>query len=99
MLAPSSSLVCFIFLVRSEEGCYGLRARPTGGALQLLSLRKRLIDFLRISQRKALAPAFNNAGIRKLIPLFYDSVYNAKGVWNIAIESSKDGNATIEVQN
>lgn len=51
------------------------------------------------SQRKALAPAFNNAGIRKLIPLFYDSVYNAKGVWNIAIESSKDGNATIEVQN
>ncbi|KAG2109960.1 cytochrome P450 [Suillus discolor] len=50
-------------------------------------------------QRKALAPAFSNAGIRKFIPVFYDSAYNAKGIWDIAIESSKDGNAAIEVQN
>jgi cytochrome P450 len=31
--------------------------------------------------------------------VFYDSAYKAKGAWDIAIESSKDGNAVIEVQN
>jgi cytochrome P450 len=31
--------------------------------------------------------------------VFYDSAYKAKGAWDTAIESSKDGDAVIEVQN
>ncbi|KAG2066346.1 cytochrome P450 [Suillus decipiens] len=50
-------------------------------------------------QRKALTPAFSNAAIRKLTPVFYNSAYKAKAAWDIVIESSKDGNAVIEVQN
>ncbi|KAG1750208.1 cytochrome P450 [Suillus lakei] len=49
-------------------------------------------------QRKALTPAFSNAAIRELTSVFYDSAYKAKGAWDTAIESSKDGNAVIEVQ-
>ncbi|KAG1729371.1 cytochrome P450 [Suillus lakei] len=48
-------------------------------------------------QRKALTPAFSNAAIRKLTSVFYDSAYKAHGI--PAIESSKDGNSVIEVQN
>ncbi|KAG1742288.1 cytochrome P450 [Suillus paluster] len=50
-------------------------------------------------QRKALTPAFSNAAIRRLTSVFYDSAYKVKGAWDTAIESSKDGNAVIEVQN
>ncbi|KAG2151477.1 cytochrome P450 [Suillus clintonianus] len=50
-------------------------------------------------QRKALTPAFSNAAIRKLTAVFYDSAYKVKGKWDTIIESSKDGNAIIEVQN
>ncbi|KAG2096081.1 cytochrome P450 [Suillus discolor] len=52
-------------------------------------------------QRKALTPAFSNAAIRKLTSVFYDSAYKARicGKWDTAIESSKDGDAVIEVQN
>ncbi|KAG1818513.1 cytochrome P450 [Suillus subaureus] len=50
-------------------------------------------------QRKALTPGFSNAAIRKLTSVFYDSAYKAKGAWDTAIESSKDGDAVIEVQN
>ncbi|KAG1766150.1 cytochrome P450 [Suillus occidentalis] len=50
-------------------------------------------------QRKALTPAFSNAAIRKLTSVFYDSAYKAKGAWDTIIESSKDGDAVIEVQN
>ncbi|KAG2076362.1 cytochrome P450 [Suillus decipiens] len=50
-------------------------------------------------QRKALTPAFSNAAIRKLTSVFYDSAYKAKGAWDTVIESSKDGDAVIEVQN
>ncbi|KAG2144211.1 cytochrome P450 [Suillus clintonianus] len=50
-------------------------------------------------QRKALTPAFSNAAIRKLTSVFYDSAYKVKGKWDTIIESSKDGNAIIEVQN
>ncbi|KAG2116046.1 uncharacterized protein F5147DRAFT_758487 [Suillus discolor] len=50
-------------------------------------------------QQKVLTPAFSNAAIRKLTLVFYDSAYKAKGKWDTAIESSKDGDAVIEVQN
>ncbi|KAG1885876.1 cytochrome P450 [Suillus fuscotomentosus] len=50
-------------------------------------------------QRKALTPAFSNAAIRKLTSVFYDSAYKAKGQWDNVIESSKDDDAVIEVQN
>ncbi|KAG2068513.1 cytochrome P450 [Suillus decipiens] len=50
-------------------------------------------------QRKALTPAFSNAAIRKLTPVFYDSAYKVKNAWDTNLESSKDGNAIIEVQN
>ncbi|KAG2124463.1 cytochrome P450 [Suillus cothurnatus] len=49
-------------------------------------------------QRKALTPAFSNAAIRKLTSVFYDSAYKAKGAWDTVIESSKDGEAVIQVQ-
>ncbi|KAG2039475.1 cytochrome P450 [Suillus americanus] len=66
------------------SGYYGLRVKPTGGAVQLLPLRKQLVDYLWIRQRKALTPAFT---------------YKVKGAWDTVIESSKDGDAVIEVQN
>ncbi|KAG0691804.1 cytochrome P450, partial [Suillus ampliporus] len=50
-------------------------------------------------QRKALTPAFSNAAIRRLTSVFYDSAYKVKGAWDTTLESSKDGNAIIEVQN
>ncbi|KAG2040943.1 cytochrome P450 [Suillus americanus] len=50
-------------------------------------------------QRKALTPAFSNAAIRTLTSVFYDSVYKVKSAWDTDLESSKDGNAVIEVQN
>ncbi|KAG1857750.1 cytochrome P450 [Suillus subalutaceus] len=50
-------------------------------------------------QRKALTPAFSNAAIRTLTSVFYDSAYKVKSAWNTDLESSKDGNAVIEVQN
>ncbi|KAG2358499.1 cytochrome P450 [Suillus spraguei] len=50
-------------------------------------------------QRKALTPAFSNVAIRKLTSVFYDSAYKAKAAWDAVIESSKDGDAVIEVQN
>ncbi|KAG2101113.1 cytochrome P450 [Suillus discolor] len=50
-------------------------------------------------QRKALTPAFSNAAIRKLTSVFYDSAYKVKSVWDTDLQSSKDGNAVIEVQN
>ncbi|KAG2101117.1 cytochrome P450 [Suillus discolor] len=50
-------------------------------------------------QRKALTPAFSNAAIRKLTSVFYDSAYKAKGQWDNVIESSKDDEVVIEVQN
>ncbi|KAG1837214.1 cytochrome P450 [Suillus subalutaceus] len=50
-------------------------------------------------QRKALTPGFSNVAIRKLTSVFYDSAYKAKGAWDIVIESSKDGDVVIEVQN
>ncbi|KAG1814956.1 cytochrome P450 [Suillus variegatus] len=50
-------------------------------------------------QRKALTPAFSNGAIRKLTSVFYDSAYKAKGKWDTVLESSKDGDAVIEVQN
>ncbi|KAG1864029.1 cytochrome P450 [Suillus tomentosus] len=49
-------------------------------------------------QWKALTPAFSNAAIRKLTSVFYDSAYKAKGQWDNVIESSKDDDAVIEVQ-
>ncbi|KAG1729375.1 cytochrome P450 [Suillus lakei] len=50
-------------------------------------------------QRKALTPAFSNAAIRKLTSVFYDSAHKVKSAWDTELESSKDGNAVIEVQN
>jgi hypothetical protein len=86
MLMSSSYLVCFIPLVRLAEGYYGLRGKPTGGAVHFLSLRKQLIDYLSIRQRKALTPAFSNAAIRKLASVFYDSAYKVRicDVGNVA---------------
>ncbi|KIJ58837.1 hypothetical protein HYDPIDRAFT_33751 [Hydnomerulius pinastri MD-312] len=48
-------------------------------------------------QRKSLTPAFSVAAIRKLSPIFYDSVYKAKAAWDTILESSPDGEI-IEVQ-
>ncbi|KAF9070794.1 cytochrome P450 [Rhodocollybia butyracea] len=49
-------------------------------------------------QRKALAPAFTNAAIRRLISVFFDSGYKLKTHWDILIENQADGCPIIEVQ-
>ncbi|KIM89255.1 hypothetical protein PILCRDRAFT_813191 [Piloderma croceum F 1598] len=49
-------------------------------------------------QRKALTPAFSNAAIRKLAPVFLDSAYKVKAAWDVLLESSIDGDAIIDVQ-
>ncbi|KAH8115692.1 cytochrome P450 [Phellopilus nigrolimitatus] len=47
-------------------------------------------------QRKTLAPAFSNAAIRNLTPVFFDSAYKIKTTWDAAISSSDE--AIIDVQ-
>ncbi|KAG5651864.1 hypothetical protein H0H81_007144 [Sphagnurus paluster] len=41
-------------------------------------------------QRRALSPAFSNAAIRRLTPVFYDSAYTLKTIWNTYLENSTD---------
>jgi hypothetical protein len=43
-----------------------------------------------------LTPAFSNAAIRKLAPVFFDSAYKVKNAWDSLLESN--GEAIIEVQ-
>ncbi|CCL99011.1 uncharacterized protein FIBRA_01019 [Fibroporia radiculosa] len=50
-------------------------------------------------QRKALSPAFSNAAIRRLTPVFYDSAYKTKAAWDTLIQSGSEDWAIIEVQN
>ncbi|KAJ7634696.1 cytochrome P450 [Roridomyces roridus] len=48
-------------------------------------------------QRRALNPAFSNASIKDLTPIFYDSAYKAKAIWDRLIDGNPEG-AIIEVQ-
>ncbi|KAJ7872383.1 cytochrome P450, partial [Mycena leptocephala] len=50
-------------------------------------------------QRRALNPAFSNASIKNLTPIFFDSAYKAKAAWDAMIESEPSSDGTIiEVQ-
>lgn len=49
-------------------------------------------------QRKALTPAFSNAAIRKLAPVFFDSAYKVKEAWDAILGASENGEAVIDVQ-
>ncbi|KAJ7434787.1 cytochrome P450 [Mycena galericulata] len=50
-------------------------------------------------QRRALNPAFSNASIKNLTPIFFDSAYKAKAAWDALLESSPSAEgAIIEVQ-
>ncbi|KAF8146306.1 cytochrome P450 [Mycena galopus ATCC 62051] len=50
-------------------------------------------------QRKALNPAFSNASIKNLTPIFFDSAYKAKTAWDALLESASNTDGTIiEVQ-
>ncbi|KZT00685.1 cytochrome P450 [Laetiporus sulphureus 93-53] len=49
-------------------------------------------------QRKGLIPAFANASIRNLTPVFYDAAYQVKNAWDGIIEAQSGGSAVIEVQ-
>ncbi|KAJ7128475.1 cytochrome P450 [Mycena epipterygia] len=49
-------------------------------------------------QRRQLNPAFSNASIRNLTPIFFDSAYKAKSAWDGILESSPSEGAIIEVQ-
>ncbi|KJA19568.1 hypothetical protein HYPSUDRAFT_143511 [Hypholoma sublateritium FD-334 SS-4] len=49
------------------------------------------------TQRKALSPAFSNAAIRKLTPVFYDATYKMKVIWDSILEAGS-GEAIIDVQ-
>ncbi|KAJ7858741.1 cytochrome P450 [Mycena leptocephala] len=50
-------------------------------------------------QRRALNPAFSNASIKNLAPIFFDSAYKAKAAWDGVLESASSSDGTIiEVQ-
>ncbi|KAG5634681.1 hypothetical protein H0H81_001121 [Sphagnurus paluster] len=50
-------------------------------------------------QRRALSPAFSNAAIRRLTPVFYDSAYTLKTIWDASLENSTDDlGVVIDVQ-
>ncbi|KAL5488445.1 hypothetical protein ACEPAI_6563 [Sanghuangporus weigelae] len=49
-------------------------------------------------QRKTLTPAFSNAAIRCLTPVFFDSAYKVKAAWDALISSSDADEAIIDVQ-
>ncbi|KAF4616127.1 hypothetical protein D9613_011263 [Agrocybe pediades] len=48
-------------------------------------------------QRKALSPAFSNAAIRKLTPVFYDAAYKMKAIWDTTLDAGS-GEGVIDVQ-
>ncbi|KAF8878007.1 cytochrome P450 [Gymnopilus junonius] len=48
-------------------------------------------------QRKALSPAFSNAAIRKLTPVFYDAAYKMKAIWDSTLDAAS-GEASVDVQ-
>ncbi|KAJ7705385.1 cytochrome P450 [Mycena rosella] len=50
-------------------------------------------------QRRALNPAFSNTSIKSLTPIFFDSAYKAKVMWDAMIESSLSDGTVIEDQN
>ncbi|KAJ7824650.1 cytochrome P450 [Mycena leptocephala] len=50
-------------------------------------------------QRRALNPAFSNASIKNLTPIFFDSAYKAKAAWDAKLEAEPNSEGTIiEVQ-
>ncbi|KAJ7114932.1 cytochrome P450 [Mycena epipterygia] len=49
-------------------------------------------------QRRQLNPAFSNASIKNLTPIFFDSAYKAKSAWDGILELSPSEGAIIEVQ-
>ncbi|KAG6876823.1 hypothetical protein C0993_000171 [Termitomyces sp. T159_Od127] len=49
-------------------------------------------------QRRALSFAFSNAAIRRLTPVFYDSVYTLKEIWDSSFQSSSKDSIVVEVQ-
>ncbi|KAF7360241.1 Cytochrome P450 [Mycena venus] len=49
-------------------------------------------------QRRALNPAFSNASIKNLTPIFFDSAYKAKTAWDAMLEGSGTDGTIIEVQ-
>ncbi|KAE9395500.1 cytochrome P450 [Gymnopus androsaceus JB14] len=49
-------------------------------------------------QRKALAPAFTNAAVRRLTSVFFDSAYKLKTHWDTLIENHIEGSPVIDVQ-
>ncbi|KAI6104602.1 cytochrome P450 [Pisolithus croceorrhizus] len=50
-------------------------------------------------QRKSLMPAFTQAAIRNLTPIFYNSAHKAKLAWEALIDASGGDSTVIEVQN
>ncbi|KAI6021735.1 hypothetical protein PISMIDRAFT_674045 [Pisolithus microcarpus 441] len=50
-------------------------------------------------QRKSLMPAFTQAAIRNLTPIFYNSAHKAKLAWEAVIDASGGDSTVIEVQN
>ncbi|KAJ7185765.1 cytochrome P450 [Mycena filopes] len=49
-------------------------------------------------QRRALNPAFSNASVRNLTPIFFDSAYKAKAAWDTILEPGLSEGTIIEVQ-
>ncbi|KAJ6489013.1 cytochrome P450 [Mycena sanguinolenta] len=49
-------------------------------------------------QRRALNPAFSNAAIKNLTPVFFDSAYKTKVAWDAMLEAGPSEGTVIEVQ-
>ncbi|KAG5724451.1 Cytochrome P450 86B1 [Termitomyces sp. T112] len=49
-------------------------------------------------QRRALSFAFSNSAIRNLTPVFYDSAYTLKDIWDSSFRTSSNDSIVVEVQ-
>ncbi|KAI6030986.1 cytochrome P450 [Pisolithus marmoratus] len=49
--------------------------------------------------KRSLSPAFSQAAIRELYPVFYNCAYKAKAAWESLIDANDGHSAVIEVQN
>ncbi|KAJ7351994.1 cytochrome P450 [Mycena albidolilacea] len=86
-----------------------LAARETYGYVGTPQARRLLVKILgkgllwaegdsHKRQRRALNPAFTNAAVRNLIPIFFDAAYKTKAAWDSLLESGPSEGAIIEVQ-
>jgi hypothetical protein len=87
--------------LQAETACTGWEKYIVGRRRKsqevFLLLLPSLLSWNPRRQRKALTPAFSNAAVRGLTPVFFDSAYKVKNAWDAILESSEN-EAIIDVQ-